>query len=625
MGRRETPETYRRADGTWQVTGCATTARLSRKELTCLLFTLVIIQKGCTPMSTVKLLSPSYRPTVIAFSLWAVLFCTLGSMPFEVQAQVAQTVSGDYSGTVGSLPVKLHLHVDAAGEVTGALNSPSQGARDIPCTDFHLAGQTLAFSVPAVRGSWQGTVSADGKTLTGTWNQGKTIPLVFTRDTFAPAAKPSRLDGIWLGTLHAGGAALRIQLHVKSDAAGQEYCSLDSLDQGSMGIGCSNVVFSSDNVSFDVPAVKGRFEGMLSADGDTLAGTWSQNGSSLPLTLTRQSNAIAAVPVAPAKYDPAMPPVNADDLQSVLDRDLAGALKSGELAPSTGAGVSIALVVHGVRRVFSYGVARPDSIFEIGSITKTFTGLILSQMVEQGKVKFDDPVRELLPPGTVEKPTGREITLLDLVTQHSGLPRMPDNFKPTDAANPYADYHAANLYAFLAKHGVARPDTTEFLYSNLGFGLLGQALSVRAGKPYPALLEEEVLKPLGMDDTAVELTPAQHARFIPGHTADHRPAHAWDLDALAGAGAIRSTAPDMLIYLEANLHPEKIKTKDAWPAAKTIVAALAQSHELHADADGRRSLWHGSSTQNRATTGTTERPEGTAPMLFSILRAITLP
>jgi CubicO group peptidase (beta-lactamase class C family) len=127
-----------------------------------------------------------------------------------------------------------------------------------------------------------------------------------------------------------------------------------------------------------------------------------------------------------------MPPVSAADLQSVLDKDLADALKTGQLAPSTGAGVSIAVIDHGVRRVFSYGTAKPDSIFEIGSITKTFTGLILSQMVKQGKVKFDDPVRDLLPPGTVAKPAGAEITLLDLATQHSGLPRMPDNFHPAD-------------------------------------------------------------------------------------------------------------------------------------------------------------------------------------------------
>jgi D-alanyl-D-alanine-carboxypeptidase/D-alanyl-D-alanine-endopeptidase len=295
-------------------------------------------------------------------------------------------------------------------------------------------------------------------------------------------------------------------------------------------------------------------------------------------------------PIPSPKNDAAMVPVHAAELKDVLDKDLAGALESGELAPSTGAGVCIAVVDHGVRRVFSYGAAKTDSIFEIGSITKTFTGLILSEMVEQGKVKFDDPVRELLPPGTVQKPAGAEITLLDLATQHSGLPRMPDNFKPGDPQNPYADYHATNLYAYLAKQGVAKPDKAGFLYSNLGFGTLGQALSVRAGVPYPQLLKEEILDPLGMHDTSVALSPEQQARFIPGHTGDHKPAHAWDLDAFAGAGAIRSTASDMLTYVEANLHPESMKPAGSSPAAKTIKAALAQDHELHADSFGGQKI-----------------------------------
>lgn len=405
-----------------------------------------------------------------------------------------------------------------------------------------------------------------------------------------PGAKPSRVDGIWLGTLQAGGASLRIQLHVASDDKGQEFCSLDSLDQHAMGMECAKVVLAADDFSFDLPVVTGHYAGKLSADGSALTGTWSQSGNSIPLNLARQATEIKVASGPPTKYDPAIPPVSAAELKSVLDKDLAGALASGELAPSTGAGVSIAVVDHGVTRVFSYGAAKPDSIFEIGSISKTFTGLILSQMVEQAKVRFDDPVRELLPPGTVEKPSGAEITLLDLATQRSGLPRMPDNFKPGNPANPYADYHAANLYEFVAKHGVAKPDKPGFLYSNLGFGLLGQALSVRAGEAYPQLLNDEVLEPLGMHDTAIALSPDQQARFVAGYTGDHTPAHAWDLDAFAGAGAIRSTAKDMLIYVQANLHPETLKPAGSSPAAKTIVAALKQDHELRADSFGGQKI-----------------------------------
>jgi CubicO group peptidase (beta-lactamase class C family) len=156
--------------------------------------------------------------------------------------------------------------------------------------------------------------------------------------------------------------------------------------------------------------------------------------------------------------------------------------------------------------------------------------------------------------------------------------------RPADPSNPYADYAAANLYEFLARYGVARPADAGFLYSNLGFGLLGQALAVRSGLPYPALLKEQVIDPLGLTDTTVSLTKEQQSRFIPGHTANHSPAHAWDLDALAGAGAIRSTAPDMLAYLEANLHPESVKLAMQSRAASTLSAALAHQHELRADA-----------------------------------------
>ncbi len=518
------------------------------------------------------------------------LLMVIALTPMQAQ-QSATNIAGDYVGVLGgSLHLRLHLKVDANGALSGSLDSLNQGAMGLGCADFHLDGDALSFSVPVVHGSWKGTISADNKTLTGTWDQGSPMPLVFTRDAFVPAAKPSRVDGIWLGTLQAGATSLRVQVHVKSDNTGQEFCTLDSLDQHVMGLDCAKVALSGDDLSFDVPGVGGHYEGKLSADSNTLTGTWSQNKTPLPLTLTRQAAEIAVKPPAPPKFDPAIAPVNAEGLQAVLDQDLAGALKSGELAPSTGAGVVIGVLDHGVQRLFSYGVAKPDSIFEIGSITKTFTGLVLSQMVEQGKVKFDDPVRVLLPPGTVQKPAGPEITLLDLATQHSGLPRMPDNFNPVDGQNPYADYHAANLYAFLSAHGVAKPEKPGFLYSNLGFGLLGNALSVRAGTTYPALLKDEVLDPLGMNDTAIMLTPDQQARFIPGHSGDHHPAHAWDLDAFAGAGAIRSTASDMLKYLAANLHPESFKFTKSSPAAKTITAALVQDHELHAESFGPQKI-----------------------------------
>ena len=413
--------------------------------------------------------------------------------------------------------------------------------------------------------------------------------LAQTPGSAAPAVSPSA-DGIWLGTLHAGPTSLRLQLHLKAGPAGVGNCTMDSLDQGAPGIPCENLQVIGNAVTFDVSAVQGKFSGTLSTDGKTLTGTWMQGGV-LPLVLERQATAVAspkATPPPPPPMDAAMAAVGVTDLKAVLDRDLAISLKSGPLAAEKHGGVTIGVVQHGVVRVFSYGTAKPDSVFEIGSITKTFTGLILAQMVEQGKVKLDDPVRELLPPDTVAKPaSGAEITLIDISDQHAALPRMPDNFHPADKNNPYADYDAKALYAFIAKHGVAHPADAAFVYSNLAVGLLGQALANRANVPYPILLHDQITGPLSMHDTAIALTPEMQTRFIPGYDGNGRPAHAWDLDALAGAGGIRSTATDMLTYLQAQLHPDQLPASAiAAPHGNTLAAAIRESHVIHAEVGG---------------------------------------
>ncbi|GGH16829.1 serine hydrolase domain-containing protein [Silvibacterium dinghuense] len=409
------------------------------------------------------------------------------------------------------------------------------------------------------------------------------VASLFGHTVFAqqPPITVASIAGIWLGTLHVGAATLRLQLQIESAPGGAIHCTTDSIDQKAFGIPCENVQVNGNAVSFDVAAVHGKWTGQLSADGKTLDGTWTQ-GSSLPLVFERQAKAIAAPPPVPPQA--AMPPVPLSQIKAVLDHDLADALTKGALAPATSAGVTIGIVQHGQKLVFSYGTAKDDSVYEIGSITKTFTSLILAQMVLQNKVKLDEPVRELLPPGTVAKPAGEEITLIDLSDQHSGLPRMPDNFHPAHPENPYADYDAKLLYAFLSKQGVAKAANPLFQYSNLGVGLLGQALADRAGQSYPALLAAEVTGPLGMKDTVIAMTPALQPRFLQGYGDHHQPAHAWDLDALAGAGGIRSTAADMLLYLEAQLHPEQLSPATlAQTHGKTLPAALAMTHQIHAE------------------------------------------
>jgi CubicO group peptidase (beta-lactamase class C family) len=290
-----------------------------------------------------------------------------------------------------------------------------------------------------------------------------------------------------------------------------------------------------------------------------------------PIALNKARPAIAAPAIT---YDLAMPPVGAADLQSVLNRDLKQALQIGSLAPGNGGGASIGIWKDGVKRVFAYGSARPDSIFEIGSVSKTFTGLILARSVAEGKMKLDEPLRDLLPPGTVARPAGDEIRLLDLITHRSGLPRDANNLHETDRHNPFAGYGTQDLYAFIKDRGVEKPQHAPLEYSNVAVALLGEAMADRIGISYADLLKQQVTALLGMHDTAVHISPEQRNRVIQGYAGQNHPVDWWDLDAYAAAGGIHSTAGDMLTYLLANLHPEMISNADTFRAALTI------SHEL---------------------------------------------
>jgi CubicO group peptidase (beta-lactamase class C family) len=196
-----------------------------------------------------------------------------------------------------------------------------------------------------------------------------------------------------------------------------------------------------------------------------------------------------------------------------------------------------------------------ESVFEIGSITKTFTGILLAEMNARGEVRLDEPVAALLPAGTkVPERNGKTITLEDLSTQSSGLPRLATNMPFADPANPYADYSDSLLFAFLAGYTLTRDIGTQYEYSNVGVGLLGNALARRAKKPYEDLVRERILAPLGMKDTRITLTPELRARVAQGHDSEGKPVPLWDLNSLQGAGALRSTANDMLTFLAANIN-----------------------------------------------------------------------
>ena len=197
-----------------------------------------------------------------------------------------------------------------------------------------------------------------------------------------------------------------------------------------------------------------------------------------------------------------------------------------------------------------------DTVFEIGSITKVFTALLFADMVLKGELAPDDPAAKYLP-GSVRMPDfeGAPITLLDLATYTSGLPRMPSNFAPKDPANPYIDYTPERLYEYLSNHKLAHKPGKHYEYANLGFGLLGHILELRGGKSYEELVVSRICAPLGMDDTRITLSDSMQQRLARGHNASLAPVANWEFSALAGAGAMRSTANDLLKFLGKCMNP----------------------------------------------------------------------
>jgi D-alanyl-D-alanine-carboxypeptidase/D-alanyl-D-alanine-endopeptidase len=275
-----------------------------------------------------------------------------------------------------------------------------------------------------------------------------------------------------------------------------------------------------------------------------------------------------------------------------------------------GVGIVVGIIDEKGTRIISYGhlksggdaVVDGDSVFEIGSVTKVFTTELLADMVAKGEVKLDDPVAKYLP-ATVKVPAynGRQITLQDLATQSSGLPRLPDNLVPADNSNPYADYTVEQLYTFLSSYTLTRDIGVQYEYSNLGMGLLGHALALKAGTTYEALVTQRLCRPLGMTNTSITLSAAAKKHLAIGHNKVGLAVSNWDIPTLAGAGALRSTANDMLKFVAANLTLSNTDLKAAMESAQTPRRDVSKGMKIGlgwhiATSYGAELVWHNGGT-----------------------------
>ena len=241
------------------------------------------------------------------------------------------------------------------------------------------------------------------------------------------------------------------------------------------------------------------------------------------------------------------------------------------LRNSKNVGLAVAVLSGENTHILCYGTTdrssgypiTPHSVFEIGSITKAFTGILLAEAMRRGEVQLEDPVNKFLPEEVRIPARGKKtLTLRHLVTHTSGLPRLPDNIDRdvffTD--NPYRTYTVEQLYEFLPRAQVA--PGRQHAYSNLGVGLLGHILALAAGSDYESLVRGRILEPLGMTDTSILLSEDQRRRLAQPHDGGRQVSN-WDIPTLSGAGALRSTAADMLKFLQANAAPDSSPLREA--------------------------------------------------------------
>lgn len=225
------------------------------------------------------------------------------------------------------------------------------------------------------------------------------------------------------------------------------------------------------------------------------------------------------------------------------------------------------------------------SIYEIGSISKVFTGILLALQVVNGKMKLDDPIKKYLPAEVkVPQRGGKEITLGHLSDHTSALPRLPGNMAPANSNNPYADYTVKQLYDFISGYELTRDIGAEYEYSNLAQGLLGHILASQSGVSYEELMIKTIATPLGMKETKITFDEAMKRNLAMGHS-DGAQVENWDIPTLAGAGAIRSSTADMLKFLAAN----------AGLTRTTLRKAMDLSHQVRHDKAGSNRVglgWH---------------------------------
>lgn len=245
-----------------------------------------------------------------------------------------------------------------------------------------------------------------------------------------------------------------------------------------------------------------------------------------------------------------------------------------------------------------------DSVFEAGSISKAFTGVLLASLVQEGRIALDAPAAQYLPNASLPTLEGKPITVLHLATHTSGLPRLPTGFKVTDPSNPYGAFTEADLYRALAETKLATVPGQTSEYSNFGYMLLSHLLVKVSGKSsYEALVRERILTPLGMDRSGTSLN-ASSTPFAMPHGESLAPVPVWTLTpTLAGVGGLQTSATDLMKFARAQLDTS---TKDKLASAMAMArearhsasptASIGLAWQIRKTPSGKTIVWHNGGT-----------------------------
>jgi hypothetical protein len=214
---------------------------------------------------------------------------------FTPCAARAQDIEGDWQGILDAGAVKLHVafHFTNTGDgLTATMDSIDQNVKGIPVTKVTRNESSLKMELNGIGGKFEGQIDKDLTTISGTWTQpGGSLPLVLKRAPAAAktehkAAKPSDIDGDWLGALDTGAVKLHVAFHFTNTGDGLT-ATMDSIDQNVKGIPVTKVTRSESSLKMELNGIGGKFEGQIDKDLTTISGTWTQPGGSFPLVLKR--------------------------------------------------------------------------------------------------------------------------------------------------------------------------------------------------------------------------------------------------------------------------------------------------------------------------------------------------